>query len=283
MRQKTIGNPVSCSGIGVSGQYCSTLTFEPAPVNTGIIFVRADLPESPEIPCCPEYAKVEARWTSLVKGDIRIEHTEHLLAALAGLGIDNIRIVLNGPEVPVVSGFSSGKFVQILLQAKILPQEESKRVLAVKEPVAFTAEFFYGEMRYERIMLALPAPQLALTYLLDYPSREIPVQSAHFVFEPAFSFTSELAPARSFIMKREYEMVAGLIGKGIEDCLIFSGEPPKLSWENEPARHKVLDLLGDLYIMGYPIKGHFIGIRTGHKDNIRMCRNLARQFEGRKA
>lgn len=277
--QKTIKQTASCTGIGITGQTDSTVMFYPAPPDTGIVFIREDLPGKPEVPCRPEYARVEARWTSLVNNDIRIEHTEHLLAAIAGLGLDNLKVSVSSPFIPVVSSFSSRDFVQTLLQAELVLQDRPKRCFYVKEPVCIVNSFFHQEKRYDRFLLALPAPELTLTYLLDYPGKEIPTQLAQFSFDNSFDFASELATARSYITESEYETVFKLIGKSIEDCLILAKGPVNLQWDNEPARHKVLDLLGDIHTMGRPVKGHFIGIRTGHKDNNQLCQKLQMQIK----
>ncbi|HWR42132.1 UDP-3-O-acyl-N-acetylglucosamine deacetylase [Sporomusa sp.] len=277
--QKTIKQTACCTGICITGQTDCTVTFHPAPPDTGIVFIREDLPEQPEIPCRPEYARVDARWTSLVNNDIRIDHTEHLLAAIAGLGLDNLKVSLNSAFIPVVSSFSSRDFVQTLLKAELVFQDTPKRCFSIHEPVCIANPFFHQEKRYDRFLLALPAPELTLTYLLDYPDKEIPTQLAHFTFDGSLDFASELATARSYIMESEYEAVVKLIGKNIEDCLVISKGPLNLQWDNEPARHKVLDLLGDIHTIGRPIKGHFIGIRTGHKDNNQLCQKLKMQIK----
>lgn len=278
--QKSISQPVRCTGIGITGQAGVSVTVHPSPPDTGIIFVRGDLPGQPEVPCLPEYARVDARWTSLVKNDIRIEHTEHLLAAIMGMGLDNLRISLDSPSIPVVSNFSSRDFVQALLKAVPVSQAAPKRYFSMQEPVCLASSFFYQEKRYDRFILALPAPELTITYLLDYPAQEVPTQLAHFIFDPSFDFAAQLAAARSYIMEDEYDTVVKLIGKeNMKDCLVLSRGPVNLQWPNEPARHKALDLLGDIFTMGRPLKGHFIGIRTGHQDNHRLCQKLMLQVK----
>lgn len=275
--QKTIKKTACCSGIGITGQADCMVRFHPAPPDSGIVFIREDLPGQPTIPCRPEYACVDARWTSLVNADVRIEHTEHLLAAIAGLGLDNLLVSLNSPFIPVVSSFSCQDFVQTLLKAELILQDKPKRWLRVTEPICLENSFFHQGKRYDRLLLALPAPELTLTYLLDYPDKEIPTQLAKFTFDSAFDFAAELATARSYITESEYDTVAKLIGKNIEDCLVIAKGPLHLQWDNEPARHKILDLLGDIHTLGRPVKGHFIGIRTGHKDNHQLCQKLLRR------
>ncbi|WP_066634989.1 UDP-3-O-acyl-N-acetylglucosamine deacetylase [Desulfolucanica intricata] len=272
--QKSIKYPGRCSGIDITGRGYTTITFHPAQPDSGIVFVREDLPGHPEIKCHPEYARADSRWTSLVKNDIRIEHTEHLLAAITGLGIDNLRIHLDSPHIPVVSSFSSQGFVEELLKAEPFSQNVPKKYFIVQEPHWVFDSFTYEGQRYDSVLLALPAQQFSLTYLLDYPGKQLATQLAYFNSTLGSNFIKELAPARSYIMDFEYEQVSKLIGNAMDDCLVISHKALNLKWNNEPARHKLLDLLGDLSTMGQAIKGHFIGIRTGHKINIQMCHKL---------
>ena len=271
--QKTITYPASCTGIAIDGKTHASLTFKQAPPDTGIVFIREDLPDRPRVQCCPQYARTDSRWTSLVKQDIRIEHTEHILAAVSGLGIDNIQIHLDGPHIPVVSSFSSQEFVAVLQQAIIIEQEKPKIYFTVDQPQWVFDSFSYAGRQHDSLLLALPSSQLTFTYLLDYPGRQLPTQAAHFCMNGK-EFAEQLAPARSYIMDFEYDLVAGLIGKSIKDCLVIGRSDIDLQWNNEPARHKLLDLVGDMATLGSPIKGHFIGIRTGHKVNIKMCHKL---------
>lgn len=275
--QKTIKHPCRCTGVTITGQAYATVTFHPAPTDTGIVFVREDLPGYPEVQCRPENARSDSRWTSFVLNEIRIEHTEHLLAAITGLGLDNIRIHLDSPYIPVVSNFSSLDFVRALQKAESVFQNAPKNYFKFREPQWVYDSFLYEGKLYDRVLLALPASSLTLTYLLDYPGKQLPTQLAHFSPAEGNDFISELAPARSYIMDFEYEEVVKLIGKGIDDCLVVSNQALKLQWDNEPARHKLLDLLGDLAAIGRPIKGHFIGFRTGHRQNVELCRKVSLQ------
>lgn len=138
--------------------------------------------------------------------------------------------------------------------------------------------FTAGAERYDSMLLALPAEELTLTYLLDYPGRQAFTQTACFTFDGKGDFAAELAPARSYVMDFESDSVRELIGRGMEECLVLPEGRLALQWDNEPARHKLLDMLGDLATLGRPVKGHFIGLRTGHKANIRMCKKLAEEL-----
>ncbi|MGG0789891.1 UDP-3-O-acyl-N-acetylglucosamine deacetylase [Peribacillus simplex] len=278
--QKTIKNTAKCSGISINGQYESTVTFSPASPDSGIVFIRDDLPGKPEVECKTEYARTDTRWTSLIKNNIQIEHTEHLLAAIMGLGIDNIRVHLDSPHIPVVSHFSSKDFVDALLHAEPVTQNIPKRYLTITKPRWVFDSFIYEGDRYDSILIVLPAPETVFTYLLDYPGKQLPTQMATYKLTSDIDFVTELSSARSYIMDYEYELVAKLIGSTMDQCLVISkGAEAKLLWDNEPARHKLVDLLGDIGTIGMPVKGHFIGIRTGHKSNIRMARKLKSNFQ----
>ena len=278
MMQKTVKKPVSVCGIDITGKGYSNVTFTPAPPNSGIIFIRDDLPGQPRLECRPEYARTDFRWTSLFKDGIGVDHTEHILAAVAGLGIDNITIHTDSQYLPVVTGFSSKGFVDVMVETEMVGQENPKEYISIRRPCWVLDSFISGAERYDSILLALPAEELTLTYLLDYPGRQAFTQTACFTFDGKSDFAAELAPARSYVMDFESSSVRELIGKGMEDCLVLSEGSLPLRWDNEPARHKLLDMLGDLATLGRPVKGHFIGIRTGHKTNIRMCKKLAEEF-----
>lgn len=277
--QKSIKNSVQCSGMSINGQFQSTVTFFPAPPDTGIVFVRDDIQGKPEINCQTEYACTDSRWTSLVKNNNRIEHTEHLLAAISGLGIDNIKVQLDNSHIPVVSQFSCGDFVEALLKAEQVFQPKPKKYLTITKPQWVFDSFDFNGQRFDSILIALPASEPTFTYLLDYPSKQLSTQMAHYKLTTDLDFVSELSSARSFIMDYEYDHVKKLIGSTIDQCLVISnGTDDKLRWDNEPARHKLVDLIGDLTTIGIPVKGHFIGIRTGHKTNIKMAKKINETF-----
>lgn len=278
--QTTIKNTARCGGIDIFGRDHTAVTFLPAPANSGIIFQRGDLPGNPQVYCSSDHVLVESRWTILEQNGIRVEHTEHLLAALAGLGIDNIIIKLEGPSIPVVDGYSCASFVAAIQQAGLSRLPVKRQYLTVPFPCLVRDEFYFDNKRYEKFLLALPSDQLELTYVLDYPDKSVPAQQACYCITPKL-FASELAGARSYITQQEYQQVAQLIGKGMQSVLVFSpGKRGDLRWSNEPARHKLVDLLGDLSTIGRPLKGRFIGIRSGHRQNINMVKKLAKVMWG---
>jgi UDP-3-O-acyl-N-acetylglucosamine deacetylase len=277
--QKSIKNSVQCSGMSITGEFQSTVTFLPSPPDSGIVFVRDDLQGNPEIECIAPYAQSDSRWTSLVKNNNRVEHTEHILAAITGLGIDNIKVHLDSLHIPTVSQFSCKDFTDALLRAEIITQPKPKRFITITEPQWVFDSFLYDGQRFDSLLIALPAAEPTYTYLLDYPSKKLPRQIAHYKLAPPFDFVSELSSARSYIMDDEVDFVKKLIGNAMDQCLVISaGTDHHLRWENEPARHKLVDLIGDITTLGHPVKGHFIGIRSGHKTNIKMVKKINAGF-----
>jgi UDP-3-O-acyl N-acetylglucosamine deacetylase len=272
--QTTIKRNVCCQGIDISGKGWVTMTLEPAKENSGIIFVRDDLPGCPQVQCNVDNCLVESRWTSLQNDDVRVDHTEHILAALAGLGIDNLIVHINNPSIPVVDGYSCKDFVQQILSVGIKELGAPKKYFEVKNPCLIVDQFYIQGQRYEKFIAAFPSDKLELTYILDYPDGSLPAQMVRCLIGPEV-FINQLADARSYITANEYQHVAELIGKGMESVLVFSaGKLAGLRWPNEPARHKLVDLLGDLSTVGYPLKGRFISFRGGHQLNIKMIKKL---------
>ncbi|MEL7568426.1 MAG: UDP-3-O-acyl-N-acetylglucosamine deacetylase [Dehalobacterium sp.] len=278
--QTTIKQPVSLTGISITGESDAQVSFYPAPPNTGMVFIRDDLPGRPEVKCSLKNAQVEYRWTSLIQGNIRIDHTEHVLAALSGLGVDNVFIELAQPSLPVMPDYSSKEFTRVLLSAGITDQPFMKERIRISKPViVFRRESSENtETAYEKLLMALPYDGFKLTYVLDYPGLPLLSQSAEINITPQ-TFVQELAGARSFIIESETEEVVKLTGKASSNCLVIKSgaEHEKWFWPNEPARHKVLDLLGDLNLLGKKIIGHVIGIRSGHRLNLELCKKISRE------
>ncbi len=273
--QTTIKRPVTVNGIDIYGTRYVTAVLEPAEENTGIVFVREDLPHSPLVHCSSKNARVSSRWTTLVDRGVRVEHTEHILAAMAGMGISNIIIRLNSPSVPVVDAYSCRDFVTAVVKAGLQRQKALRRCLTVKRPVLLKDCFYHAGKRYDKYLAALPADRLELIYILDYPDGSLPAQAAAYEITQQ-TFIEQLANARSFITEHEYQQVSRLIGQGMDSVLIFSaGSIQGLRWPNEPCRHKLVDLLGDLSTVGCDIKGRFIGFRSGHKLNVELIKTLS--------
>ncbi|MFH1219827.1 MAG: bifunctional UDP-3-O-[3-hydroxymyristoyl] N-acetylglucosamine deacetylase/3-hydroxyacyl-ACP dehydratase [Candidatus Eisenbacteria bacterium] len=275
--QRTIGSEVTFSGVGLHGGEQTTVVFKPAPPNSGIKFIRTDVPERPEIRADVANASESdhSRRTVLRKGDVTISTVEHVLAAVHGLAIDNLTIELNRPE-PAEPDGSSAPYVEILKRAGLVDQPDPKRYLEVKSPVGFS------ENGVE--IMALPFDGLRITFTVHYDHPQIGTQYASFdISEDVFE--KEIAPARTFSLLKEVEELRkrGLIkGGSLKNSIVVSddgirNEEP-LRFPDEFVRHKILDLLGDLCLVGGPIKAHVIAVRSGHTTNIKLVRLLKSQF-----
>ncbi len=273
--QTTINDKVSIIGTSITGGTDAKVSFYPAPPDTGIVFIRNDLPGRPQIKCTFEKAKVEYRWTSLVDGDIRIEHTEHALAAISGLELDNLFIELEQPSLPVTPDYSSKEFTRALMGAGVAEQFSKKEKIKIHKPIIIYKRESSEEGEYEKLLIALPYDGFKLSYVLDYPNLPQLSQIAEMNVTPE-TFIKELAEARSYIIESELEEVVNLTGKVSSNVLVVKSGAENRSWKwpNEPARHKVLDLLGDLGLLGKKVLGHVIGFRSGHRLNLELCKKI---------
>jgi len=275
--QRTIGSEATLSGIGLHGGERVTLVFKPAPVNSGIRFVRTDLAERPEIrvDIANTSETDHSRRTVLRKGGVAITTVEHVLAAVHGLGIDNITIELNASE-PAEPDGSSAPYVEILRKAGLVDQPDPKRYIEVKSPVGFS------ENGVE--MVALPYDGLRITFTVHYDHPFVGTQYGSFEISEG-AFEKEIAPARTFSLLREVDDLKkrGLIKGGSLDNSIVIGDEgilnkQPLRFEDEFVRHKILDLLGDLCLLGAPVKGHIVSVRSGHTSNVKLVRMIKDQF-----
>jgi UDP-3-O-acyl-N-acetylglucosamine deacetylase len=273
--QTTINHKVSIMGTSIAGETDAKVTFSPAPTDTGIIFIRNDLPGCPKVKCSIEKANVEYRWTSLADEDVFIEHTEHALAAISGLGLDNLLIELDQASLPVTPDYSSKEFTRALTEAGIVEQPSKKGVIKIHKPIIVYKREGLDHMEYEKLLIALPYDGFKLTYVLDYPKLPQLSQVAEMDITPE-TFAKELADARSYVIESELEEVVNLTGKVSSNVLVVKSGAEYRSWKwpNEPARHKVLDLLGDLGLLGKNVQGHVIGFRSGHRLNIELCKKI---------
>lgn len=273
--QKTLCREVTLSGVGLFTAEKVSLSLIPAPPNTGLIFQRMDLPGKPEIPAQAAFIREAPRTTRLGKEQATVLMVEHLLAALFAYGIDNLRIAVTGSEIPSGDG-SALAFVNSIEQAGVAIQEAPKRFIQVKEPI-FWSE---GDVH----LVALPSDNFRLSYTLHYPHVEkIGTQYCSFVITPE-SFKAEIASCRTFAL---YEDLLPLIekgllkGGGLENGLVFKGHqilnPEGTRFPNEPARHKILDLMGDLALVGAPLRAHVIAVRSGHPSHAAFAKILAKK------
>jgi UDP-3-O-[3-hydroxymyristoyl] N-acetylglucosamine deacetylase/3-hydroxyacyl-[acyl-carrier-protein] dehydratase len=274
-QQRTIQKEAEVSGRGLFTGFPVTLRFKPAPPNSGISFVRSDQANPIQVAARIENLTKRARRTALRNGTVSIETVEHCLAAAYGLGIDNLEIELDNAEVPSTDG-SARPFVEALLEAGLLAQEAPREVLNIAETVRVSD----GDAE----LLAWPGEpdRLDIIYELDYAESAVGQQ----IYRAALtsdSFVSELAPARTFVTDREaQELTAAGIGTHLTyaDILVVGDEGPienAYRFPDECVRHKILDLVGDLMLVGCPIYGRIYARKSGHNLNHELVRKLLEQ------
>jgi len=263
-QQNTINKKVSIKGIGLHTGKKVNMKLLPAPVNTGIIFKRTDLNNTPSIEATIANVSSTERSTNLGQENISVFNVEHFMAALRAYNIDNIKIELNNKELPALDG-SAKVYLNLLEKAGIKEQDKTRKIVKIKENY-----FIKSKNKYLGIF---PSDKLKINYLIkfDYPV----VQTEYFEFEyTPKSFREEIIPARSFGFQNEIEELKrrGLgLGGSLDNVILLKEDKVvnKLRFENEFVRHKILDLVGDLYLNG-PIIGEIIAIRTGHSENYQI-------------
>jgi UDP-3-O-[3-hydroxymyristoyl] N-acetylglucosamine deacetylase/3-hydroxyacyl-[acyl-carrier-protein] dehydratase len=277
-KQKTIEKEVSVSGIGLHTGNKVNLKFKPAEADSGIVFIRRDIEGSPSIRAVTDNllpTSRSPRRTSLGKGAIEIHTVEHLMAALAGLEIDNLRIEIDAVEVPGLDGSTSG-FVAALDEAGIRQQARPRHFYNIKEIIVTEEE---GAM-----LIALPSNEFKISYTLNYPHPQLKAQFMEVILDSDY-FRRELANSRTFCLEDEVKNLQGQgLGKGANfDNTLVVGQAGviknKLRFEDEFVRHKILDLIGDLYLLGMPVKAHIIAIRSGHAANLKLLHKIRQQKE----
>ncbi len=274
--QRTLKKEVVFSGVGVHTGNEVTLRFCPAPEHSGIVFQRIDLPGKPVIPATVEYVKETARSTTIGIGDCSVQTIEHVLAALFAYQIDNLCIQVSAQEPPIGDG-SSSTFVDMIETAGILEQNATSTVVPLKHPVYFS--------KGDTHLIALPAEEYKISYTLHYPQTPV-IRSQYFSCTiNQESFKRELSQCRTFALYDEINLLMerGLIRGGslenavvIKDDVIFSKEG--LRFADEMVRHKMLDLIGDLALVGFHFLAHIIAIRSGHASNVALGRLLMNQI-----
>lgn len=304
--QRTIEKPVSISGIGLHTGTTCTMTFKPAKENYGIKFVRIDLGGKPEIPANADNVVDVSRGTTLGIGEAKVHTVEHVLAAIVGLQIDNIIIELNGIEPPVGDG-SAMPYVNVLKEAGFVQQEAPKDYLIIDETV------IYHDENKQIDIVALPLDGYRVTVMVDYQNPALGSQHTG-LFNLEKEFINEFASARTFCFLSEVETLAnnGLIkGGDIDNAVVIIdrkmtdeelesirkkvGIKEKISlgdngilnnkelrFRNEPVRHKLLDLLGDLALIGAPIKAQVLAARPGHKANVEFAKQVRKLYQQKK-
>jgi UDP-3-O-[3-hydroxymyristoyl] N-acetylglucosamine deacetylase/3-hydroxyacyl-[acyl-carrier-protein] dehydratase len=295
-KQHTLHSAVSISGTGIHTGVLVEMTLKPANPGFGIQFQRTDLPNQPIIKADCDLVTDTSRGTTLESNGAKINTVEHVLAALVGMGIDNVLISLNGPEVPIIDG-SSEPFVEIIEKAGIEEQESDKIWYELDENIVYRDEKKNVEL------IAMAADEYSITTLIDFNSPVLGTQ--HAGLKHMGDFRNEIAPCRTFCFLHELEMLLDnnlikggdvnnaivVVDKAIDDremarlAKVFGKEKMEVKSEgylnnlelrfpNEPARHKLLDVVGDLALVGYPIKAQIITYRPGHSSNVEFAKKI---------
>ena len=264
--QRTIAEPIAFSGIGLHTGNLTTLTFRPAAPDSGVTFYRTDMPGRPSIRAEIDQVVDVSRGTTIGNGEIRVHTVEHVLAAIVGMGIDNLDIDVDANETPVGDG-SSLPFITVLKKAGIVEQDRERKYIKIEEPVYYRN----GDVT----LSVLPADELRVTMTIAFDHVAVGTQYASFTITPEI-FESEIASARTFCFLREVKMLQdqGLIRGGtLENAVVIGDESilnDDLRFPDEFVRHKVLDLLGDLFLLGRPIKGHIVAVKSGHAMHVKF-------------
>jgi UDP-3-O-acyl N-acetylglucosamine deacetylase len=275
--QRTIGAPVEVCGVGFLTGAAVRLRFVPAALNTGVAFVRTDLPHARPISARVDQVTGTQRRTTLGHPPQRVELVEHVLAALAGLRIDNCCVELNAPEPPGLDG-SAQRFVAALQRAGTVLQPARRAVWTVTEPV------IVGQNGATLALHPAAGNELKVTYTLDYGLKAAIGRQSHTSQITPELFVHDLADCRTFLLESEaVELRRQGLGSRttFNDLLVFGARGPlrnRLRHADEPARHKVLDLVGDLALFGQDLRGHVVAYRSGHALNIELVRALTERL-----
>ena len=303
-QQATIKKSISVSGVGLHTGVSATVTFHPAAANHWFVFKRVDLDGQPLIKVDADNVADTARGTTLQMNGAKISTTEHVLAALIGLQIDNVLIEVDGPEVPIMDG-SSKPFVDALLEAGIEIQDAARDIFVLEDILS------YEEPSRNVEMLAVPSPDYRITVMVDYNSQVLGTQHAQ--LHKIDEFQENISPCRTFVFVHELEMLVkhNLIKGGdlnnaivvvdreisqdkLDDLAKLLNKPnvqvkekgflnnTALHFQNEPARHKLLDIIGDLALIGQPIQGHILAARPGHAANVELAKKIKALIKSKK-
>ena len=257
--QRTLRRAISCAGIGLHSGNKVTLSLKPAPADSGIRFRRSDL-GGLEVPATVQHVGGINYATGLTRDAVKVDTVEHLLAALVSLGIDNVIVELNSPEVPIMDG-SSAPFIYLIHEAGVKRQQRPRRFLKVLRPISLS--------RGDKRIAVYPSDHFKVTYSIafDHPLLRHQARTLRITEE---SFLEEIAPARTFTFLKEVEMLRqqGLaLGGSLENAVVI-GESGILNnalrFDDEFVRHKILDVIGDMALVGHPIIGHLVAHRGGH-------------------
>lgn len=279
MQQKTLSRTVLFEGEGLHTGRRVKLAIHPAETGSGIRFCRIDLDPNLKVQALAQFVRSdELRQTALVVGTGMIRTVEHLMAAFHGLGIDNAIVEVDGEELPAMDG-SAKEYTEALVSAGIVEQTTPRKWIDLKEPIFVD--------RGDQSIIVLPAPQLMISYTLSYRHEDLRDQFYSLTILPEI-FERELAPARTFCLKDEARALQSQgfgMGANVSNTLVFERNMPidnTLRFENEACRHKIMDLLGDLFMAGGFLRGHVIATRSGHALNMELVKTIMSQKENRK-
>ena len=273
--QRTISKPAELEGVGLFGGQPGKVRLQPAPANAGVTFVRTDLPNRPRLPVTPDTVTSKFRRSAVTGENAEIETIEHLMSALGGLEIDNLEVEVNAAELPNMDG-SSRPWVDLLRGAGIVDLPDPKKIHVVREPIAVSDN--------EASIVALPGEGgLTVSYTLNYPNTAIGQQ--HFTLEMSDeTYSKMISPARTFCLQSEAEaFIQQGLGKGAsyQSTVVWGPNGPienTLRFPDEPVRHKILDLMGDLATLGAGLRAHVVAIKSGHNTNMRLVKKIASSF-----
>ncbi len=280
LKQRTIKQLVKTVGVGLHSGTKVELTLRPAAVDTGIIFRRVDLEPVVDLPATAVAVGDTRMASTLAKGSVRVSTVEHLLSACAGLGIDNLYVELTAEEIPIMDG-SASSFVFLLQQAGLQEQGTAKKFIRVKTPV----EVSEGEGEQKKWARLEPYDGFRLKFFIEFnhPAVDGTGQSAEVDFALE-SYVKEVARARTFGFMQDVETLRGLglaRGGSLENAIVMDEyrilNPDGLRYENEFVRHKILDAIGDLYLIGHPLLASYVAHKSGHTLNNQLLRALLAQ------
>ena len=269
IRQRTLKNVIRATGVGLHTGKKVYLTLRPAAANCGIVFRRVDLDEPVEIKASPENVGDTRLSTSLVKGDVRISTVEHLLSAMAGLGIDNAYVDVSAPEVPIMDG-SAGPFVFLIQSAGIVEQNAPKRFIRIKRTIKVQEDDKWAQFD------PFEGFKVGFSIDFDHPVFKSKSQKAEVDFSTT-SFVKEVSRARTFGFMRDIEALRErelALGGSLDNAIVVDDfrvlNEDGLRYEDEFVKHKILDAIGDLYLLGHSLIGAFSGFKSGHALNNRL-------------
>ena len=303
-KQHTLKSAVSISGTGLHTGVLVDMKLNPANPGYGIQFQRVDLPNKPVIKADCDLVTDTSRGTTLELGEAKVSTVEHLLAALVGMGIDNCFIEINGPEIPIIDG-SSEPFVELIEETGVAEQDAAKVWYSIDENI------YHADENKRVEMVAMPATEYSITTLIDFNSPVLGTQ--HAGLKHIHDFKEEIAPCRTFCFLHELEMLLDnnlIKGGDVNNAIVIVDKPVdenemvrlkkifkrdrievksegylnnlELRFPNEPARHKLLDVIGDLALIGYPIKANIIANRPGHSTNVEFAKKIKQYIKKNK-